>query len=138
MINWFLKWVTGDLVGQLAKAYEARQKAQTAEQKLVADAVVAQMEAAVKERQLAASVVKEGMQNKLFWIPWLIAAVPTSAWFGWGMLDSLIYEGQVLPNVAVLPPQLKEYADIVFANIFYVGGGVAGAQLLASAIRGRR
>jgi hypothetical protein len=138
VIKWFLNWISGDLVGQLTKAYEARQKAQTAEQKLVADAVVSQMEAAVKERQLAASVVKEGMQNKLFWIPWMIAAVPTAAWFGWGMLDSLIYEGAVLPNVAELPPQLKGYADVVFANIFYVGGGVAGVQLLASAIRGRK
>lgn len=130
-----IAWITGDLVGQLTKAYEARQKAQTAEQKLVADAVVAQMEAAVAERQIAASVVKEGMQNKLFWIPWLIAAVPTSMWFGWGMMDSL-FNGR-LPDVTALPPQLKEYADTVFANIFYVGGGVAGAHVLASAIRGR-
>jgi hypothetical protein len=131
-----VRWITGDLVGQLTKAYEARLKAQTDEQKLVADAVVAQMESAVKERQEQAAVVKEGMQHRAFWIPWLIAAIPTSLWYGWGMLDSL-FNGS-LPDVAQLPPQLKEYADIVFANIFYVGGGVAGAQLVASAIRGRK
>jgi len=84
----------------------------------------------------SAAVVREGMQHKAFWIPWLIAAVPTAAWFGWGMTDSL-FNG-TLPDVAALPPQLKEYADIVFANIFYVGGGVAGAQLIAKAIGGRK
>lgn len=131
-----VRWITGDLVGQLTKAYEARLKAQTDEQKLVADAVVAQLESAVKERQEQAAVVKEGMQHRAFWIPWLIAAIPTALWYGWGMLDSL-FNGS-LPDVAQLPPQLKEYADIVFANIFYVGGGVAGAQLVASAIRGRK
>lgn len=131
-----VRWITGDLVGQLTKAYEVRLKAQTDEQKLVADAVVAQLESAVKERQEQAAVVKEGMQHRAFWIPWLIAAIPTSLWYGWGMLDSL-FNGS-LPDVAQLPPQLKEYADIVFANIFYVGGGVAGAQLVASAIRGRK
>ena len=131
-----IRWITGDLVGQLTKAYEIRQKAQTEEQKLIADAVVAQMEQAVKERQLQASVVKEGMQHTLFWIPWALAAIPTSLWFGWGMLDSLC--NGALPDVSELPPQLKQYADIVFANVFYVGGGVAGAQLVASAIRGRK
>lgn len=80
----------------------------------------------------AAGVVKEGMQHKAFWVPWLIAAVPTAAWFGWGMCDSL-FNGS-LPDVAALPPQLKEYADIVFANIFYVGGGVAGATVIGKAI----
>jgi hypothetical protein len=52
------------------------------------------------------------------------------------MCDSLFHGA--LPDVSALPPQLKEYADIVFQNIFYVGGGVAGLQLDASAIRGRK
>lgn len=81
----------------------------------------------------AAGVVKAGMQHKVFWIPWLLAAVPTAAWFGWGMVDSLA--NGALPDVAALPPQLKEYADVVFANIFYVGGGVVGAAYLAQAVR---
>lgn len=78
----------------------------------------------------AAGVVKEGMQHKLFWIPWLLAAVPTAAWYGWGILDSMIYAGAVLPDVAALPPQLKTYADLVWANIFYAGAGVTIAQIL--------
>ena len=62
----------------------------------------------------AAGVVKAGMQFPLFWVAWSIAALPTAAWFGWGMADSL-FNG-TLSDVAALPPQLKEYADIVFGN----------------------
>jgi hypothetical protein len=94
--------------------------------------------AAAREKasqELAAHVVTTGMQHRAFWIPWLIAAVPTSLWFGWGMLDSLANGS--LPNVAALPPQLKEYADIVFGNIFYSGAALGSAQLLAGAIRRR-
>lgn len=131
-----IRWITGDLVGQLTAAYKAKLAADTDEKKLVADAVVKQLEAAVQAQATSAQVVTTGMQHKAFWIPWLIAAVPTAAWFGWGMLDSAC--GGALPDVAALPPQLKEYADIVFHNIFYVGGGVAGMQLVASAIRGRK
>lgn len=80
-----------------------------------------------------AGVVKEGMKYKVFWIPWLIAAVPTAAWFGWGMTDSL-FNG-ALPDVAELPPQLQRYADIVFNNIFYSGVGMGGIQALSAAVR---
>jgi hypothetical protein len=131
-----IRWITGDLVGQLTAAYKARLAADTDEKKLIADAVVKQLEAAVQVQATSADVVKAGMQHKMFWIPWLIAAVPTAIWYGWGMMDSAF--GGALPDVAALPPQLKEYADIVFQNIFYVGGGVAGAQLVATAIRGRK
>ena len=37
----------------------------------------------------AASVVRSGMQFRVFWIPWSLATVPLAMWFGWGMLDSL-------------------------------------------------
>lgn len=83
----------------------------------------------------AASVIIEGMKHWPFWVAWSIAALPTAAWFGWGMADSL-FNG-ALPDVAALPPQLKEYADIVFGNIFYSGAALGGAQMIASAIRRR-
>lgn len=83
----------------------------------------------------AAAVVMAGMKHRMFWVAWSIAAVPTAAWFGWGMLDSLA--NGLLPDVAALPPQLKEYADIVFGNIFYSGAALGGAQLIAGALRSR-
>lgn len=81
-------------------------------------------------------VIVAGMQHRAFWIPWLMAALPLSAWFGWGVLDTLA--NGALPDVAVLPPQLKFYADIVWNNIFYAGAGMAGASAIASAIVRRK
>lgn len=80
----------------------------------------------------SARVVMAGMGHKAFWIPWLIATMTVSLWFGWGVLDSLT--NGLLPDVAELPPQLKEYADVVWNNIFYSGAAMGGAQLIARAI----
>ncbi len=93
-------------------------------------------EAAISFVNAKADVIRTGMQNKLFWIPWLMAAVPTAAWFGLGMLDSVFNGG--LPDVATLPPQLKEYADIVWQNIFISGAVVGGSTVIASAIKANR
>lgn len=131
-----INWLTGSLVGQLTQAYKAKLAASNETERLIADATVKQLEAAVQAQANQAGVVKEGMQHKAFWIPWLLAAVPLSIWFAWGVADSTLNGS--LPDVAALPPQLKEYADAVWQNIFYVGGGVAGLQLVASAIRGRK
>lgn len=77
-------------------------------------------------------IITSGMQNKLFWIPWLIATVPTAIWYSWGIMDSTLWNGNVLPDISELPPMLKEYADVVWSNIFYSGAVVAGAQTLSS------
>jgi hypothetical protein len=85
-------------------------------------------------------VIVAGMQHRMFWVAWSIAALPTAAWYGWGMLDSLC--NGALPDVAALPPQLKAYADTVWSNIFYTGAGVAGvtgaASIVAKAIAAGR
>ncbi len=129
MLATILSWLGGPLANALTAAYKAKLAATTSEQSLVADAVIADIKA-------NSDIIQTGMQHKAFWIPWLIAAVPTAAWFGWGMADSLC--NGALPDVASLPPQLKGYADVVFANIFYTGAGAAGIQAIAAAIRGRK
>lgn len=91
------------------------------------------------ERLKAGDVIIAGMQHKAFWIPWLVATVPLSAWFGWGMMDSL-FNG-ALPDVSELPPQLRAYADVAWQNLFYSGAGMGAIQLgsnvIASAIARR-
>lgn len=131
-----LRWLTGDLASALTKWREVELRAANETEKLVAQAAIEEIKAQIASRAESASVIREGMQHKAFWVVWLIAAVPTASWYAWGMLDSLC--NGALPDVAALPPQLKEKADIVFANIFYVGGGVKGLEIVANAIRGRR
>lgn len=139
-MGWLLQLLGVDPVGKiidgLNAAYQAKLSAQNDAARVAADVTIQQYQALLEQQRLQASVVTSGMSHKAFWIPWLIAAVPTAAWFGFGMLDSLT--GGVLPHVAALPPQLKEYADIVFQNIFYAGAGFAGIQSISNAIKERK
>ena len=81
--------------------------------------------------QAQAAVVRSAHSYAWFWIPWLIAAVPASCWFAWGVLDST-FNGN-LQDVTELPPQLKAAFDIVFSNIFVSGAAVGGVQVAARA-----
>lgn len=123
-----LGWIGGDFLDKVLGHLEARANSETERMKIRAAAEANAREQAVK-------VITTGMQHRAFWVAWSIAAVPTAAWFGWGMLDSLC--NGALPDVAALPPQLLRYADVVFANIFYSGAVVGGAGMIANAIRGR-
>lgn len=79
-----------------------------------------------------AEVSKTSMGHKAFWVPWLIASVPASCWYGWGMADSL-FNG-ALPDVAALPPQLLAFTDMIFQSLFYSGAAMGAVQLLAKSL----
>jgi len=117
---------------------EKRADAKVEGARIQAGVDIKMIEGKVEMAKVAASVVTTGMQFKAFWVPWLMATIPLSAWFAWGTMDSMIYNGAILPDIAELPPQLKEYADTAWQNLFYTGGGVAGAQMLAKAIERRK
>ena len=129
MLAWLVSLASGPFLGKILTHLERKADNDTERERIQA----ARVAAANSE---SAGVVKEGMQHKAFWFPWLLAALPLALWFAWGVMDSTL--NGALPDVAALPPQLKEYADIVWSNIFYVGGGVAGAGIIANAIRGRK
>lgn len=86
------------------------------------------------------AVIIAGMQHKMFWVAWSIAALPMAGWFGWGMLDTL-FNG-ALPDVAAIPPGLEPWAQSVWGNIFFTGAAAVGvtgaAQIIAGAIAKRK
>ena len=105
---------------------EKRASDQTERLRIKSGVDIEKVKAEVELAGVAASVVKTGMEHKVFWIPWLMAAVPTELWFGWGVMDSL-FNG-ALPDVATLPPQLLAFAEVVHSNIFYTGAiGLVGS-----------
>lgn len=126
MIAFLLKLLGPNVIDRVLSSLERRANTETERQRI--ESVQRQ-----HAQTVAANVVMAGMQHKAFWIPWLIAAIPTSLWYGWGMLDSLC--NGALPDVAALPPQLLRYADVVFNNIFYSGAALGGAQMIAGALR---
>lgn len=148
-MQWLLKLIgfnpVGQLVDGLNRAHESRLKADNDEDRLVLDGTIKQLETSLALYSQQADVIKTAMGNWLFWIPWSIAAISASVWFAWGVLDSTLYDGTLLPDVSQLPPQIEKYFDIVWGNIFYTGAGVASATVigksvntLANAIRGKR
>jgi hypothetical protein len=96
------------------------------------ETTLAQVNAMIDLRRQQADVIKTGMSHRLFWIPWLVAAVPATVWYAWGMLDSS-WVGH-LPHVSELPPQLKFYTDQVFSNLFLPGSIALGGTAIAGAI----
>lgn len=128
ILAWLASQAGGAFVGRFLDAYVAKTNSETERQRIAAARQAA-------SEQTAAGVIREGMQHWPFWVAWALAAWPLSAWFGWGVLDSLA-NGR-LPDVATLPPQLLEFARTVWANIFYSGAVLGGASVIASAVRGR-
>lgn len=130
---WLLNWLGGGFLDRVLGHLEKRIDNETERQKINA---LRDQHAMTTQ----ASVITAGMQHKMFWVAWSIAALPMAAWFGWGMLDTL-FNG-ALPDVATIPPGLKPYADAVWQNIFYTGAAVAGAtgaaSIIGKAIAGRR
>lgn len=96
--------------------------------------MLASVQGIVTIRQAQASVIQEGMKHKAFWVPWLIAAVTATIWYAWGMVDSTI-PGH-LPHVAALPPQLKDYTDAIWNNLFLSGSiAVSGTAVAGAAVK---
>lgn len=139
-MQWLLKLLgidpLGKIIDGLNRAHEAKLTAQNDSERIAADQRIEAMGKLLALHTEQASVIKTGMQYRAFWVVWLTAALPCAAWLGWGMLDSL-FNGQ-LPDVAALPPQLKQSYDLVLSNIFYTGAAGAGMELLAKVMGGRK
>lgn len=118
VLGGIFKLVPG-LVGKYFDHLEAKANTETERIRI---ATVAQQHLTSTQAQ----VIQTAMGFKVFWVAWAMIALPFSGWLGWGFMDSL-FNG-ALPDVAKLPNQLKEYGDIVIANIFVSGGVVAAVQ----------
>lgn len=126
------------LTDGLLQAQKQWNDAKNDTERLQAEQNIAFWQAQIAEGAERSSVVKAGMQHRIFWVAWGMAALPLAAWFGWGCLDSTIANGAILPDVATLPPQLKAYADVVWENIFYSGAALGVGTEIAGAIAKKR
>ena len=135
-----LSLLLGVLPGFLLQGLQAYLQATTTQamegEKTRRQVLLATVTGIVQIRQAQAAVIQAGMQHGWFWVAWLTAALPMSAWFGWGMLDTLM--NGALPDVASIPPGLKPYADQVWDNIFLPGSIAATGLAVAGAIVRRK
>lgn len=130
-----IKWITGDLVGQLTKAYEAKLNAQTGEQKLIADVVIEDIKRQIADRAAAKEV---RLATAGFWemrlITFLIAA-PFVVHLNLVALDTCFKLGWRIP---AFPHPFSEWQGAILLSFFGVHVIGQGITALAGAIRGRR
>lgn len=121
-----LAWLGGDVLSKVLGHLEARVNNETERQRIRA---LRDQHAMTTQ----AAVITAGMQYKVFWIPWLMATVPLTGWFGLGMLNTA-FPGY-FPVVAKIPEGLLPWAKAAWDSLFFSGAGVASAQIIAGAFR---
>ena len=135
MWAWLLKFITGDLVGQLQKAYQAKLAAANETERLVADVAIADIERRIADRTAAKEI---RLATAGFWEMRLISAViagcatlhyllvtlDTCFSFGWG--------------IPAYPKPFDEWQGTILLSFFGVQAVGQGVSAIASAIRGRK
>jgi len=124
------------LTSALGDAYKAKLAAQNEEQRLVADATIEQIKAALAAHQESEKSRREAMNHPVFWWVWSLFAVPLGIWWALVMTDTFLTS--VSWGIPDLPEAVKPWASTIFGSIFGGGGAVAGIQIIAGAIRGRK
>lgn len=121
-----LAWLGGDVLSKFLASLENRVNNETERLRI----------RALRDQHMAtvqAGVITTGMQYKVFWVPWLMATIPLSLWFGLGMLNTA-FPGY-FPVVATIPPGLEEWAKSAWNSLFVSGAGMAATQVIAGALK---
>ncbi len=127
IIGMVLNWLGSDVLKQVFGYLEKKADNDTERQRIQS----------LKEQHaltMQADVIKTGMSHKVFWCAWGTAALPLSAWFGYGMVNTMF---PMLPHIPQIPPGLLPWAQVVWGNIFISGAGAIGLTNLAKAISTR-
>ena len=130
-----IAWITGDLVGQLTRAYEIKKQADTDEKKLVADAAIKQIEAEMEARRQAAEIRQ---QTAGFWEMRLITAVIAGCFalhLALVTLDTCFAFGW---RISAFPSPFDEWEGTILLSFFGVQAAAQGVSAIAAAIRGRK
>jgi hypothetical protein len=130
-----IRWITGDLVGQLTKAYEAKLKAGNETERLIADTAIEDIKRQMADRQAAKEI---RLQTSGFWemrlvtfviagcfsFHLLLVTLDTCFLFGWG--------------IPAFPKPFDEWQGTILLSFFGVQVVGQGITAIAGAIRGRK
>jgi hypothetical protein len=130
-----LKWVTGDLIGQLTRAYEARLKAANETERLIADVAIEDIKRQMADRAAAKEI---RLATAGFWEMRLITvliAAPFVLHLNLVGLDTAFKLGWRIPAYPAPFDQWQGAILLSFFGVHVIGQGITA---LAGAIRGRR
>jgi len=135
MLSALVRWITGDLVGQLTRAYEAKLRASNETERLVADAAIRDLEAQVQAHRNATEIRQA---TAGFWEMRLITATIAGC-FAFHLLlvtiDTCFRLGWRIP---AYPSPFDEWQGAILLSFFGVQVVGQGITAIAAAIRGRR
>lgn len=135
MLASVLRWLTGDLMGALTRAYEMKLKAENDQQRLVADAAIAdisrQIDAARNAREIRLASVG-------FWEMRLITAVIAGCFALHLLLVTLDTCFALGWRIAKFPAPFDEWEGMILLSFFGIQAVGGGLNAIAAAIRGRK
>lgn len=130
-----LRWITGDLVGQLTKAYEAKVKAASETERLIADTAIADIRRQMADRTAAKEI---RLATAGFWemrlISFVIAGCATLH-YALVTIDTCF---RFTWSVPAFPKPYDEWQGTILLSFFGVQVVGQGITAIAGAIRGRK
>lgn len=135
MLAALINWLTGSLVGQLTKAYEAKLKAANETERLIADTAIKDIERQMADRQAAKEI---RLQTSGFWEMRLLTAVIAGCaalHFALVTLDTCFAFSW---SVAAYPKPFDEWEGAILLSFFGVQALNQSIGAIAAAIRGRK
>lgn len=135
MLSSFLRWLTGDFVSALTRAYELKLKAENDQQRLIADAAIADINRQIEQARNAKDV---RLVSAVFWEMRLVTAVIAGCFalhLALVTLDTCFAFGW---RIAKFPAPFDEWQGMILLSFFGIQAFGGGVNAIANAIRGRR
>lgn len=135
MLSSFLRWLTGDLMGALTRAYEMKLAAQNDQQRLIADAAIADISKQVEASRNAKEI---RLASVGFWEMRLITAVIAGCFALHLLLVTLDTCFALGWKIAKFPAPFDEWEGMILLSFFGIQAVGGGLNAIAAAIRGRK
>lgn len=135
MVWTFLRWLTGNLAGQLRAAYEAKLKAGNETEKLIADVAIEDIRRQIADREAAKQVRLATSGFMEMRVITALIALPFVIHLWVVMLDTVFQFGWRIPK---FPEPFASYQGTILLSFFGVQGVAIGFSAIAGAIRGRK
>lgn len=130
-----IKWITGDLVGQLTRAYEAKLRASNETEKLIAETAIKDIERQMSDRAAAKEIRLATAGFFEMRVITVLIAAPFVLHLNLVALDTCFKLGWRIP---AFPAPFDAWQGTILLSFFGVHVVGQGITALASAIRGRR
>ena len=135
MFSSLLRWLTGDFISALSRAYEMKLKAENDQQRLVADAAIADITRQIEEARNAKEI---RLASAVFWEMRLITALIAGCFAVHLILVTLDTCFALGWRIAKFPSPFDEWQGMILLSFFGIQALGGGLNAIASAIRGRK